>query len=70
MKIKSALLLISLIAAPFGLFADNKEGAKTWKDAVFEKYPEADTNQDGVLSWPELKKFRAENPDKNAWVKK
>ena len=28
--------------------------ASNWKDAYFKKYPEADTNKDGELSWPEF----------------
>ncbi|MBT4823311.1 MAG: sulfatase, partial [Lentisphaerae bacterium] len=32
--------------------------AEAWKDRYFRKYPEADTNQDGILSWPELKHFQ------------
>ena len=32
-----------------------KADAGEWKDRYFKKHPEADTNQDGELSWPELK---------------
>jgi iduronate 2-sulfatase len=29
--------------------------AESWKDQYFEKHPEADTNRDGKLAWPEYK---------------
>lgn len=35
-----------------------KKGAEYWKDKFFKKYPEADTDKDGKLSWPELKKHK------------
>ena len=31
-----------------------KGGAEFWKDTYFEKYPQADANGDGTLSWPEF----------------
>jgi hypothetical protein len=31
-----------------------------WKDHFFKRHPEADADQDGDLSWPEYKKFKAE----------
>jgi arylsulfatase A-like enzyme len=36
-----------------------KSDAEAWKDAFFKKHPEADANQDGVLSWPEHKAYKA-----------
>jgi iduronate 2-sulfatase len=38
--------------------ADND--AEAWKDRYFKAYPEADANQDGTLSWPELTQFKDE----------
>ena len=35
-----------------------KTDAELWKDAFFKKHPEADANQDGVLSWPEHKAYK------------
>ena len=40
--------------------ADAKKDAEAWKDEYFAKHPQADTNKDGTLSWPEYKKYRAE----------
>jgi hypothetical protein len=40
--------------------ADNsKTDAERWKDKYFAKHPEADANQDGKLTWPEYKAYRA-----------
>jgi arylsulfatase A-like enzyme len=35
-----------------------KSDAEKWKDTYFKKNPAADTNKDGVLSWPEYKKHK------------
>jgi|GEM_PF-2062146 len=32
-----------------------KTDAEIWKDSYFKKFPAADTNGNGVLSWPEYK---------------
>ncbi len=32
--------------------------AEAWKSGYFAKHPEADANQDGTLTWPELKAYR------------
>jgi hypothetical protein len=32
---------------------------RSWKDKYFAKHPEADTNKDGNLTWPEYKAHRA-----------
>lgn len=32
--------------------------AEAWKDKYFAKHPEADANNDGELTWPELKAYR------------
>jgi arylsulfatase A-like enzyme len=41
--------------------ADSKEvsDAEAWKDQFFQWHPTADTNQDGVLSWPEYQIHKA-----------
>lgn len=31
---------------------------EVWKDQYFKKHPEADTNQDGALTWPEYNKHK------------
>jgi hypothetical protein len=75
---KKLIFLLAVNIAPLGLFADGTEKdkkakeaeASAWKAAFFEKYPEADTNKDGTLSWYELKKFKEANPDASAWIKK
>ena len=36
-----------------------KKAADFWKAKFFEKYPEADSNKDGQLSWQEHKKYKA-----------
>ena len=36
----------------------SKGGAEFWKDTYFKKYPQADANEDGTLSWPEFKKHK------------
>ena len=38
-----------------------------WKDKFFKMYPEADTNMDGELSWPE---FKAHNTMLKEYLKK
>ena len=43
--------------------ADSKNDAEAWKDTYFKKHPEADINQDGQLSWRELKTYRAKTGD-------
>jgi hypothetical protein len=36
-----------------------KADAELWKDEFFKRHPQADTNRDGKLSWPELKAHKA-----------
>ena len=36
----------------------SKGGAEFWKDTYFKKYPQADANGDGTLSWSEFKKHK------------
>jgi arylsulfatase A-like enzyme len=36
----------------------NKGDAEVWKDKYYKKHPEADTNDDGTLSWPEFQKHK------------
>jgi hypothetical protein len=75
---KKLIFLLALNIAHLGLFADEAKASKeakeaeasSWKDAFFEKYPEADKNKDGVLTWYELKKFKEVNPNASAWIKK
>jgi arylsulfatase A-like enzyme len=35
-----------------------KSGGEQWKDSYFKKHPSADSNKDGVLSWPEFNKHK------------
>ncbi len=35
-----------------------KSAAEAWKDKFFKLHPEADTNHDGVLSWPEYHAYK------------
>ncbi len=39
--------------------AKPKLSDQEWKDQYFAKHPQADANQDGALSWPELKAYRS-----------
>ena len=32
---------------------------EAWKDKYFAEHPQADTNKDGRLTWPEYKEYRA-----------
>lgn len=41
-----------------GKTADPKLEAASWKDEYFAKHPEADSDRDGTLTWPEYKTFR------------
>ena len=38
-----------------------KSDAELWKDSYFKKFPQADTNGDGTLTWPELQTHK-KNP--------
>ncbi len=51
------ILIITCLIFGFSstVFANEKTGGDKWKDTYFEKHPEADTNKDGELSWPEYK---------------
>lgn len=42
----------------------SKGDAEAWKDKYFARHPNADANKDGMLSWPELKAYRANVGDK------
>lgn len=67
------LIPFSLIGEPTKTEAPTKEKkaeAEKWKDSFFAKYPEADKNKDGKLTWYEFQQFKKENPDANAWIKK
>ena len=37
-----------------------KKTAEYWKDEYFKKHPDADTNGDGILSWPERNAHKPE----------
>ena len=39
--------------------SDPKLSGEAWKDKYFAKHPKADANQDGKLTWPEYKAYRA-----------
>lgn len=39
--------------------AEAKDTGEAWKDKYFRKYPMADLDGDGVLSWPEYKKHKS-----------
>jgi iduronate 2-sulfatase len=43
-----------------------KSADELWKDRFFAKYPEADANRDGSLSWPEYKKYKAKVDERQA----
>ena len=43
-----------------------KKDAEYWKAKFFEKYPEADTDKNGKLSWKEHKKHKAKIAPKNS----
>jgi arylsulfatase A-like enzyme len=36
-----------------------KSDAEAWKDKYFKRYPQADTNKDGTLTWPEYKAHKS-----------
>ena len=38
----------------------SKESAEAWKDSYFKKFPKADINGDGILSWYELKQHKGD----------
>ena len=40
--------------------ASSDDGEK-WKEIYFKKYPEADINHDGTLTWPEFKQHKSSN---------
>ena len=46
--------------------APQKSADEIWKDNFFKKYPKADTNEDGTLSWPEYKAYKAKLDTNNA----
>ena len=35
------------------------DGGEKWKSIYFKKYPEADINKDGMLTWPEFKQHKS-----------
>ncbi len=37
----------------------SSDGAEKWKSIYFKKYPEADINKDGLLTWPEFKQHKS-----------
>ena len=38
-----------------------KPSGEAWKDTYFKKFPDADADGDGKLSWPEYKMHKAKN---------
>ena len=54
-----ASLLFALVSSSFA--EEKKASGEKWKDTYFEKHPEADTNKDGELSWPELHQHKKES---------
>jgi len=46
--------------------SEAKTDAEAWKDKFFKQHPDADTNKDGVLSWPEYKTYKAKLDAKKA----
>ncbi len=40
--------------------APSKESAEAWKDSYFKKFPKADVNGDGILTWYELKQHKGD----------
>lgn len=46
--------------------ATDKKTAEYWKAEYFKKHPDADTNGDGVLSWPERKAHKSDADSKPA----
>jgi len=49
---------------------DNEKSPKYWKDRFFQRHPEADANQDGVLSWPEYKAAKGKLNQKKDGIQK
>jgi len=45
-------------AAPASKKPAPADSGEVWKDKYFKKHPEADTNKDGTLTWPEYKKHK------------
>ena len=37
----------------------SSDGGEKWKSIYFKKYPEADINKDGALTWPEFKQHKS-----------
>ena len=37
----------------------SSDGGEKWKSIYFKKYPEADVNEDGTLTWPEFKQHKS-----------
>ena len=37
----------------------SSDGGEKWKSIYFKKYPEADINKDGMLTWPEFKQHKS-----------
>ena len=67
---KKVIIITSLLLAFAGsVYANESKGSgEKWKDSYFKKHPEADTNKDGKLSWPEYKahKDAPKNPQDKA----
>ena len=60
---KKTLIFTGLI---FSLLSSvHANDGEAWKDKYFKIHPEADTNKDGKLSWPEYKEFKAKKDAKS-----
>lgn len=58
--------LTQRLPAPSDIPVPQEADAEAWKDKFFKSHPDADTNQDGVLSWPEYKVYKAKLDAKKA----
>lgn len=52
------LQLAARLPKPEKASSDATSGAEAWKDQFFKQHPGADTNKDGVLTWPEYKAYK------------
>lgn len=59
---KKLIFIMVSLTAVISVSAD-----EAWKDKYFKMFPEADTDKNGELSWPE---FKAHNKTKNEYFKK
>ena len=60
---KKTLIFSALAFSLIGSLHAEKSG-EDWKNEYFKKFPAADTNQDGELSWPEYKSHKESGNNK------